>query len=109
VARAWHSLADLVLDGGQISRADALSVLRAPDEELPALLEAAARVRRRFFGDQVQIHVLSNIKSGLCPEDCSFCAQSVHADAPIEKYGQVGAAALVGQARRAKEAGGRMF
>lgn len=107
--RRWDSLADRVLAGGAISRAEALMVLHAPDEELLDLLAAAYRIRRRHFGNQVQIHILSNAKSGLCSENCSFCSQSAYAHSGIDTYPQTGRESLVEQARRARAAGGRMF
>jgi biotin synthase len=103
----WHAIAGRILDGGQITRSEALDVLREP--ELLTLLDAAYRVRRHYFGNRVQIHVLSNAKSGACPENCSFCSQSAHNFTGVDRYGQIERADLVRQARRAKAAGGRMF
>ncbi len=82
----WETLADRVLAGEPPTRADALAVLAAGDEELLALLAAAYRVRHRYFGRKVKLNVLLNAKSGVCPEDCGYCSQSVVSTAPIEKY-----------------------
>ena len=49
-------------------------------------LSAAHRIRRRHFGNTVQLYFLMNAKSGLCPEDCSYCSQSKVSDAEIPKY-----------------------
>lgn len=106
---SWSDVADRLLAGGAISRDEALDVLRCPDAELLSLIDAAYRVRRAHFGDRVQVHVLSNAKSGACPEDCAFCSQSAHARGGVERYGFVGREALVEQARSAKAAGARMF
>ena len=53
------------------TRAEALEVLAAPDDELMAVVAAAFKVRLRYFGRRVKLNYLVNIKSGLCPEDCS--------------------------------------
>lgn len=107
--RQWDALADRILSGGAVTREEALGVLKSPESELLALLDAAYRIRRRHFGDRVQVHILSNAKSGACPEDCSFCSQSAHASSDVEKFGLLDRAEIVRQARRARECGGRMF
>lgn len=30
--------------------------------------------------------MIINTKSGLCPEDCGYCSQSIISEAPIDKY-----------------------
>ena len=61
-------------------------MLECPDDELLDLLAAAYRVRRRWFGNQVQLYFLMNAKSGLCPEDCGYCSQSKVSEAEIPRY-----------------------
>lgn len=46
---------------------------RAPLEEL---FDEASRRRKRIFGDSVELCAIVNVKSGRCPMDCRFCAQS---------------------------------
>jgi biotin synthase len=41
-----------------------------------ALFSSAGRVRRRFRGETVDVCAIVNAKSGACPEDCAYCAQS---------------------------------
>jgi biotin synthase len=80
----WNDLADRVLSGQAVSGDEALAALRTSDDELLPLLHAAFRLRAHHHGRDVRIHVLRNAKSGLCPENCAFCSQSVtyHTDAP---------------------------
>ena len=85
-ASRWHSLAAQVIEGEALSREDALSVLASDDDELLDLLSATYRVRRQHFGKTVHLYYLRNAKSGLCPEDCTYCSQSKDSEAPIEKY-----------------------
>lgn len=103
-AADWSALAQGVLEGRPITRAEALAVLRAPDEELLAVLDAAFRVRRHYFGKQVQLYYLVNAKSGLCPEDCNYCSQSKVSGAEIERYPFLSKEELLDGARRAAEA-----
>lgn len=99
----WNGLAQRVLAGTPIERAEARAVLQAPDEELLHLLAAAYEVRRRYFGNQVQLYYLMNVKSGLCPEDCHYCSQSKISSAPIPKYPTLSREELVAGARRAAD------
>src|SRR5690606_11236364 len=82
----WSDLADRVLAGYQLNEDEALAILQAPDDEVLDLLAAAYRIRRRWFGNTVQLYFLMNAKSGLCPEDCSYCSQSKVSDAEIPRY-----------------------
>ncbi len=101
----WEGLADRALAGDAPTREEALGVLRCPDEELLALLQAAYRVRRRFHGNRVKLHILENALSGLCPEDCSFCSQSRVATGEVEKYRLISKEEMLSAARQAKESG----
>ena len=101
----WRKLADEVLAGRGVAREEALAMLNAPDDELLALLDAAFRVRLRYFGRKVNLHVIRNAKSGNCSEDCSFCSQSAKSQAAIEHYPMESADALVAGAQKAAEVG----
>ena len=62
--------------GFSIGADTALAVLQCDGEDMPAVMEAASRLRKRFFGNQVHLCSIVNAKSGACGEDCAFCAQS---------------------------------
>ncbi len=82
----WHGLATRILEGQNLTRDEGLAILRCPAEELLDLLSAAYRVRHHYFGNSILLHFLMNAKSGLCPEDCSYCSQSKASSADIPKY-----------------------
>ncbi|MFC7485689.1 biotin synthase BioB [Knoellia sp. CPCC 206453] len=82
----FDHLADRILAGTPATEADALAVLRAPDDELLAVVGAASRLRREHFGNTVRVNYLVNLKSGLCPEDCGYCSQRLGSTADILKY-----------------------
>jgi biotin synthase len=100
---SWDDLAEQVLDGYELSASDALTVLAAPDEELLDLLAAAYRVRRQHWGRTVQLYFLMNAKSGLCPEDCSYCSQSKVSGAEIPRYNLLNREQLMAGAKAAAE------
>jgi biotin synthase len=109
VATNWQQLADRVLRGDTLSPDEALAVLESPDEDLLDLLAAAYRVRRRWFGNQVQLYFLMNAKSGLCPEDCSYCSQSKVSEAEIPRYNLLSREKLLDGARLAAEQKARTY
>jgi biotin synthase len=101
----WDHLAEQALAGNAPSREDALAVLRADEDELLPLLHAAFRVRKRFHGRSVRLHVLRNAKSGLCRENCSFCSQAIGAYSGVDRYRLQTVDELVEGARKAHEMG----
>ena len=100
---SWSDLADRVLDGYQLTAEEAVAILAAPDEELLELLAAAYRVRQRHFGRTVQLYFLMNAKSGLCPEDCSYCSQSKVSESEIPRYNLLNREQLLAGAAAAAE------
>jgi biotin synthase len=82
----FDDLADAVLAGSAATSDDALDVLRAADDDLLPLVSAAARLRRKYFGNTVKVNYLVNLKSGLCPEDCHYCSQRLGSGAEILRY-----------------------
>jgi biotin synthase len=79
-------LVDKGLRGEAATRAEALAVLATADEDLLDVVAAAGKVRRRWFGRRVKLNYLVNLKSGLCPEDCSYCSQRLGSTAEILTY-----------------------
>lgn len=98
-------LAEKSLAGEVPDRDEMKAVLATPDEHLMELLGAAFKVRHHYFGKRVQIHVLQNAKSGLCPEDCHYCSQSSVSEAPIDRYPFLSKEELIDGAMQAKAAG----
>lgn len=71
------------MSGENITRAEALSLAKAPLEELCA---AADEIRQAFCGSGFDICTIINGKSGRCSENCKFCAQSSAYNTGIEEY-----------------------
>lgn len=99
--REWGRLAQKALVGEGISADDALAVLKAGDDEVLPILHAAFEVRRHYYGRLVKLNMLINAKSGLCPEDCGYCSQSIVSTAPVSKYAMLDKETLLAGAREA--------
>jgi len=83
------------------------ALLDLPFSEL--LFEAQEVHRRRFDPNKVQMSRLLSIKTGGCPEDCSYCPQSIHHDAGVEAEKLMRGGAILEEAKRAKEGGASRF
>ncbi len=95
-----HDIADRLIAGGAPATAEELVWLlkHAPREELR---EAAHRVTAAFAPRHFDFCSIVNARSGRCPEDCKWCAQSAHWKTGCATHGFVGAEEC---ARAAKEA-----
>ena len=69
-----------------LSREEAIAILNTPDENLQKLVARAELLRRKYKGNHVSIHILTNARSGNCSQDCAYCAQSCRSKADIDKY-----------------------
>jgi biotin synthase len=77
---------------------------------LPELIFQAQSVHRELHEpDRVQTCQLISIKTGGCPEDCAYCPQSAHYDAPVEREGLLDPQHVIGVAREAAGRGVTRF
>lgn len=105
----WQELAQQILSGTPLTRAEGFEILRSQDSEILDLLAATYSVRQTYFANKVQLYYLKNAKSGLCPEDCGYCSQSIVSDAPIEKYTIANERVLLEGAQKAAETQARTY
>lgn len=82
-----ETLRQKVQDGGKISRQEALALYHSP--RLDALLAAANDIRRHFTGDRLDTCSIINARSGICSEDCAWCAQSVSYTTGAARYDMI--------------------
>lgn len=78
------TLAEEIIAGRRIGRQDDLNMFLTCD--LKELCEGADRIRAHFIGDKVDLCSIINGRSGRCPEDCKYCAQSAHNHTDCEIY-----------------------
>ncbi|KAB8138042.1 biotin synthase BioB [Gracilibacillus oryzae] len=99
----WNFLAEKVLLGEELTDQEAHTVLRCPDEEILELLHSAYQVRKHYYGNRVKLNMIINTKSGFCPENCGYCAQSRDSSAPIQKYRMMDKDTIIEGARQADQ------
>lgn len=73
------------------------------------LFEAQQIHRAHFDANKIQVSRLISIKTGSCPEDCSYCPQSAHYATGLEKEKLMAVEEVVEAARKAKEEGASRF
>lgn len=102
-------LADKVLNGGLLTKEEAFQVAGVQRKDLFNLFSFANKIREKFRPDSVDLCAIVNAKSGACPEDCSYCAQSSKSKAGIEVYPLIRKEIVLEKAKEAKEAGVKRF
>jgi biotin synthase len=73
------------------------------------LFQAQTTHRRYFDPNAVQISTLLSIKTGACPEDCSYCPQSARYDTGLERESLLSLEAVKQAATNAKSNGASRF
>ena len=77
---------------------------------LTSLVRRASRVHAESFpNDEVQASSLLSIKTGGCPENCSYCPQSAHYSTGVSKTGLTPLTDVLQAAQQAKEHGASRF
>lgn len=73
------------------------------------LISLANKSRKDFIGQSLDLCSIINAKSGLCNEDCKFCAQSLKHKAKIEQYPLITQSQILDAAYQAKKIGAKRF
>ena len=79
-----QTLAQEIINGRRLTRQDDLTFFLHCD--LDELCQGADLIREAFIGDKVDLCSIINGRSGRCPEDCKYCAQSSHHHTNCEIY-----------------------
>ncbi|CAH0384056.1 unnamed protein product [Bemisia tabaci] len=86
---------------------EALRVFKLPMADL--MYQAQSTHRANFNPNEMQISTLLSIKTGACPENCSYCPQSAYYKTEIKKEPLMDLAEVVAAAKAAKEGGSTRF
>ena len=73
------------------------------------LYRAQTEHRRHHAASEVQLCTLLSIKTGGCPENCTYCPQSAHYDTGVAKEPLMDVESVLGAARAARDAGASRF
>jgi biotin synthase len=90
-----------------IDRKTALKMSEKKGAEIYELFALSNRIREKFRGNKIDLCSIINAKSGACPEDCSFCAQSAHSKTNINVHPLMDKEKILDAATSAKKFGSR--
>ncbi|MEQ5325095.1 biotin synthase BioB [Proteus sp. fly-1008] len=76
---------------------------------LDLVFQAQQVHRQHFDPSQIQVSTLLSIKTGACPEDCKYCAQSARYKTGLEKERLMEVLQVIESAKKAKAAGSTRF
>ena len=82
---SFKNLFDTTLNAPQITYAQALELSNLSTADLPLLFACASHIRDQYC-KEISVCSIINAKSGLCSEDCSFCAQSSYNSTKAAQY-----------------------
>jgi len=85
----------------------AKSIFNLPLNDI--IFEAQTIHRKHFSASKVQISTLLSIKTGSCPENCSYCPQSAHYQTGVKKEPLMSLDDVLKAAKKAKESGASRF
>lgn len=98
------ALAETVLAGGRLGRADALWLFNLENSaDIYTLLSWANRIREQFKGNKVHLCSIVNVKAGGCSENCKFCAQSASYQTESPRYNLVDIPPVMSAAEEANQ------
>ncbi|MCA0893197.1 biotin synthase BioB [Microbulbifer agarilyticus] len=89
------------------SRQQVLDLFALPFNDL--LFTAQMVHRQHFDANRVQVSTLCSIKTGACPEDCTYCPQSARYDTGLEREKLMKVEKVLEEARAAKASGATRF
>lgn len=98
-----------VLQGEQLDAQQGLWLLQLEQEYIPWIMAGADRIRKQFRGEQIEVCAISNVRSGNCSENCSFCSQSGHYKTAAKPYNYIPEETLAQQAEEARGWGASDF
>ena len=92
-----------------IDEKEALALLESTGADMYTLFNRANLARIAHRGTDVELCGVINAKSGMCPENCKFCPQSIHSDSKVDCYSLVSPEKMVSAARTAGESRSARF
>jgi biotin synthase len=108
-ASHYLELAEACLTGHTLSEEEALAILRAKGAELTTVIAGAHWLREQSFGNRAELCSIINAKSGRCPENCSFCAQSSHHQTSAPVYALKSVDEMLAGAHQAEKEGSHCY
>jgi len=98
-----------LLNNEELAFSKAIYFSKLEEEDILDLISLANKVRKEYVGEGVELCSIINAKSGNCPEDCYFCAQSLHYKTDVSVYHFKSEEEILQAAKNAEAAGATRF
>ena len=79
------------------------------NQPITELIDKANKTRSVYIGNKMELCSIINAKSGLCTEDCKFCAQSAKHKTNVDIYSLKDSKEILEKAKEAKRIGAKKF
>lgn len=104
-----ESYKEKILKGERLSEEEALSLCDVEENQEELLWQAAKEITEAMCSRQFDSCSIINARSGKCPENCKWCAQSAHFKTKIDTYSLVGREECMKMAEANRNAGIKRF
>lgn len=95
--------------GEEITFDDAVELARMDFGSLPGLMSLSNAVTSMHHERGVYLCSITSGRTGACPEDCRFCAQSIYSEAPVPPRTVIEPREILESAKRAEAGGASEF
>jgi biotin synthase len=97
-----------ILEGKELDKSLIIELSKLEGEDILDLTSLANKVKNRYSAE-AHVCTIMNAKSGLCKENCKFCAQSLHNNADVDRTPLSDVDEVVKKAGEAHESGVKSF
>ncbi len=102
-------LFDKAVKGEKLSFNDLDKIIHADFQNIWEAFTYSVKIKNAFHKEQVKLCSIINAKSGKCPENCAFCAQSKHHSTNIEIFTLISPENILKAAVEKEKAGSQRF
>ena len=100
-------IVERIIAGERLKKSDDMNIfLMTPLEEIQ---KCAGAIQKNFFGNHIDLCTIINGKSGLCGENCKYCAQASCHKTGVEIHGFLSAEKILNAALANEKAGVNRF
>lgn len=105
----FEHMKDKAIQSKDLTLEEIIELYRVSQERPFMLFGYASEIREHYKGKRISLCGIINAKSGICPENCQFCAQSAHYSTGAPVYPLVSAEEIIEKAKEARADGAQYF
>ncbi len=103
-------MTDKIINNSEaITYEDACALANLSGADTVDLIFCAHKIKKSYKKNELILCSIINAKSGFCPENCAFCAQSAHHNTGVTTYDLLGKEEIIENAVRFKQEGATRY